>query len=111
LIAVEGGKAELAKDISMHIAAMRPKVLSVEELDPAEVKKERAVLKEAALNEGKPENIVDKMVEGRLRNYYAEHVLTEQPFVKDDKLTVGQVAKQGGMKIRKFVFWRLGESK
>jgi elongation factor Ts len=111
LIAVEGGKAELAKDISMHIAAMRPKVLSVEELDPADVNKERAVLKEAALNEGKPENIVDKMVEGRLRNYYAEHVLTEQPFVKDDKLTVGQVAKQGGMKIRKFVFWRLGESK
>ena len=110
LLSVEGGNAELAKDVSMHVAAMRPKVLHVEELDPAEVAKERAVLKEAALKEGKPENIVDKMVEGRLRNFYAEHVLTEQPFVKDEKNTVGQIAKQGGMKIRGFTFWRLGEA-
>jgi elongation factor Ts len=110
LLEVEGGNAELAKDISMHVAAMRPKVLTVEELDPADVDKERAVLKEAALNEGKAENIVDKMVEGRLRNYYAEHVLTEQPFVKDDKSTVGQIAKQGGMKVRRFTYWRLGSA-
>lgn len=111
LLAVEGGNAELAKDISMHVAAMRPQVLNVDDLDPAEVEKERAVLREAALKEGKPENIVDKMVEGRLCNFYAEHVLTEQPFVKDDKSTVGQVAKKGGMKIRQFAYWRLGESK
>lgn len=109
LLLVEGGNTELAKDISMHIAAMRPKVVNVEDLDPAEVEKERAILKEAALKEGKPDNIIDKMVDGRLRNYYAEHVLTEQPFVKDDKQTVGQVAKKGGMKIRGFLFWRLGE--
>jgi elongation factor Ts len=109
LLSVEGGNADLAKDISMQIVAMRPKVLHVAELDPAEVDRERAVLKEAALREGKPANIVDKMVEGRLRNFYAEHVLTEQPFVKDDKNTVGQVAKNGGMTIRQFVFWRLGE--
>jgi elongation factor Ts len=109
LLSVEGGTAELAKDVSMHIAAMRPRVLNVEDLDPADVNKERAILKEAALREGKPENIVDKMVEGRLRNFYAEHVLIEQPFVKDDKNTVGQIAKQGGMKIRQYTYWRLGE--
>jgi elongation factor Ts len=109
LLSVEGGNAELAKDVSMHIAAMRPKVLHAEDLDPADVAKERAILKEAALKEGKPENIVDKMVEGRLRNYYAENVLTEQPFVKDEKLSVGQVAKQGGMKIRAYTYWRLGQ--
>jgi len=110
LVSVEGGNQELAKDVSMHIAAMRPKVLRVEDLDPADVDKERRILKEAALQEGKPETIVDKMVEGRLRNFYAENVLTEQPFVKDDKQTVGQIAKQGGMKILDFVYWRLGEA-
>jgi elongation factor Ts len=110
LVSVEGGNQELAKDVSMHIAAMRPKVLRVEDLDPADVDKERRILKEAALQEGKPENIVDKMVEGRLRNFYAENVLTEQPFVKDDKQTVGQVAKKGGMKVLDFVYWRLGEA-
>jgi elongation factor Ts len=111
LLSVEGGNVELAKDISMHVTAMRPKVLSVADLDPKEVDRERAVLKEAALQEGKPENIVDKMVEGRLRDFYALHVLSEQRFIKDDKQTIGQIAKQGGMKIRGFTYWRLGEAR
>lgn len=109
LVAVEGGSDEVAKDVSMHIAAMRPAALSVADLDPAEVDKEREILREAALNEGKPANIVDKMVEGRLRNFYAERVLCEQPFVKDDKLTVGQYADQNGLKICRFVHWELGK--
>lgn len=108
LIEVEGGNDEVAKDICMHIAAMRPLGLNKEDLDPAEVDKERAILREAALQEGKPENIVDKMVEGRLRNYYAERVLTEQPFVKEQKMTVGQYAKENGMTIKQFVHWELG---
>ena len=69
LLAVEGGTEEVAKDISMHIAAMRPKALNVGDLDPALVAKEREILREAALKEGKPANIVDKMVEGRLRSF------------------------------------------
>ncbi len=109
LLAVEGGVEEVAKDISMHIAAMRPQALNVADLDPVAVQKEREILREAALTEGKPENIVDKMVEGRLRNFYAEQVLCEQPFVKDDKLTVGAYAKQAGMKIKQFVHWELGK--
>jgi elongation factor Ts len=110
LLQVEGGNEQLAKEISMHIAAMRPQAVSVDELDPALVDRERAILSEQAKKEGKPENIIAKMVEGRMRNFYAEQVLTEQPYVKDDKQTVGKVAAAGGMKLVRFVRWRLGET-
>ncbi len=111
LLEVEGGTPELAKDICMHIAAMRPTVVTKEELDPAEIEKEREILSEAARQEGKPENIIGKMVEGRLRNYYAMYCLEDQVFVKaeDGKTTVGQVAKQGGMKLKRFVHWELAK--
>ncbi len=109
LLAVDGGTDAVAKDVSMHIAAMRPKALNISDLDPALVDKEREILREAALKEGKPANIVDKMVEGRLRSFYAEQVLCEQPFVKDDKLTVGKFAAQHQMKIQRFVHWELGQ--
>ena len=110
LLQVEGGNAELAKDICMHIAAMRPAVLPTEELDPAVVAKEREILSAPARKEGKPEKIIAKMVEGRLRNFYAERCLVEQPIaneMKDGKKTVGQVAKEAGMKIVRFVHWEL----
>ncbi len=110
LVEVEGGNDEAAKDVAMHIAAMRPQALHVEELDATEVAEERECLRAAALKEGKPESIVDKMVEGRLRNFYAERVLCEQPFVKaDDKATVGKFAQQNDMKIDQFVHWELGK--
>jgi elongation factor Ts len=109
LLEVEGGNDEVAKDICMHIAAMRPDALQKEDLDSDIVAQEREILREAALKEGKPENIVDKMVEGRLRNFYAERVLCEQPFVKDDKITVGKHADGHGMKIKQFVHWELGK--
>lgn len=109
LIGVGGGTDDAAKDVCMHIAAMSPAALNIEALDPAEVEKERGILREAALGEGKPENIVDKMVEGRLRNFYAERVLLEQPFVKEQKQTVGQYAKESGLEIEEFVHWVLGE--
>ena len=110
LLAVEGGDNGIAKDISMHITAMKPQALSVGDLDPEFVAKERATLTEVARQEGKPDPIIEKMVEGRMRNFYAEHVLEEQPFVKDDKQTVGKVAAEGGMKLLKFVRWQLGET-
>ena len=109
LLETEGENSELAKDICMHIAAMKPQVVGKEDLDPEVVAKERDILAEAARKEGKPENIIDKMVEGRLRNFYAERCLAEQPFVKDDKRTVGQVAKDAGMKLVKFIHWELGK--
>jgi elongation factor Ts len=109
LLQVEGGNPEAAKDVCLHIASMRPRVLAKEELDAADVEKEREILSEAARNEGKPENIIGKMVEGRLRNYYAENVLLEQPYVKEPKQTVGQFAKEHGMKILRYICWELGK--
>lgn len=108
LLEIEGGNDAAAKDVCMHVAAMRPIALDKDAVDPAIVEKERQALKEAALKEGKPANIVDKMVEGRLRNFYAERVLTEQPFVKDDKQTVGKFAESHKMKLKGFTHWELG---
>jgi elongation factor Ts len=109
LLHVEGGAPAVAKDICMHIVAMRPTVTTVEELDPAKVEKEREILREAARHEGKPEKIIEKMVEGRLRNYYAEQCLLEQPFAKDPSKTVGQVAQEAGMKVLGFIHWEIGK--
>lgn len=110
LLEVEGGTDELAKDVSLHIAAMSPKATSTKDLDPELVNKERELQKDRARQEGKPENIIDKMIEGRMRNFYAEHVLEEQPYVKDESQTVGNVAKSGGMKLKRFIRWQLGET-
>ncbi len=110
LLEVEGGNDELAKEVSLHIAAMNPKAATKEDLDADLVASERATLSEAARKEGKPENIIEKMIEGRMRNFFAEHVLEEQPFVKDEKQTVGAVAKAGGMKLVRFIRWQLGEA-
>jgi len=109
LVEVTGGNLEAARDVCMHIAASRPEVLAKEDLDPAAVDKEREILSEAARKEGKPENIIGKMVEGRLRNFFAERVLLEQPFVKDDKRTVGKFAQDNGMKIVRYIYWELGK--
>ena len=108
LVQVEGGTDEAARDISMHIAAMRPAALSIEDLNQEDVDRERGILREAALQEGKPESIVDKMVEGRMRNYFAERALLEQNYVKDDSMTVGKYAESVGMTIKQFVHWELG---
>lgn len=110
LTEVEGGTNELAKDVSLHIAAMNPKAANKAELDPELVKKERELQADRARQEGKPENIIEKMIEGRMKNFYAEHVLEEQPLVKDESMTVGKVAKDGGMKIKRFIRWQLGET-
>ena len=101
--------ATLAKDFCMHITAMKPTVVSAADLDPAVVQRERETLAEAARQEGKPEKIIDKMVEGRLKDFYAAQCLSEQPFVKDTAKTVGQVAAAAGMKLIRFVHWELGK--
>lgn len=108
LLQVEGGNDAVAKDVCMHIAAMRPAGLTKDDVPAEDVERERGILRDLALKDGKPAAIVDKMVEGQLRNYFAERVLTEQAFVKDNKLSVGQYAQQNNMKIVKFVHWELG---
>ncbi len=112
LVEITGPKAaeagEIPKEIAMHVVALAPAAIRKEDLDPAVVEKEREILTEAARTEGKPENIIAKMIEGRLRNFFAQCVLIEQPFVKDDKLTVGQLAKQAGFEIKSVDNWKLG---
>ncbi|MEX2140957.1 MAG: translation elongation factor Ts [Pirellulales bacterium] len=110
LVEIEGGNAEAAKDVAMHVVAQNPSAVSKENLDPPLVQKEREILSEAARKEGKPENIIQKMIEGRLRNFYAERVLLEQPFVKDDKKSVGQYAKENGMQVKHFIRWQMGKT-
>ncbi|MEX0671524.1 MAG: translation elongation factor Ts [Pirellulales bacterium] len=99
---------EVAKDVAMHVVALAPQAIRKEDLDPAVVEKERAILTEAARHEGKPDNIIAKMIEGRLRNFFSQCVLLEQPFVKDDKQSVGQFAKAAGLEIKSVENWKLG---
>lgn len=100
--------AEVAKDVAMHVVALAPQALVKEDLDPAVVAKEREILSDAARKEGKPENIIAKMIEGRLRNFFSQCVLLEQPFVKDDKQTVGQLTKSAGLDVKRMENWKLG---
>ncbi len=110
LMSVTGGGDDHGKDVCMQVVAMRPAALSREEIDQDLVAKEREILLAAARQEGKPEAILEKMVEGRLRNFFAERVLLDQPYVKDDKVSVGQFADSVKMKLNKYVHWVLGES-
>jgi len=114
----EGDKAQLetlGKQIAMHIAAAKPDALSVAEVDPEKLARERSVLKEQAMASGKPADIAEKMVEGRIRKYYEEVVLLEQIYVMDNKSKVSQVvaetAKTLGkpVKVTGFVHYKLGE--
>jgi elongation factor Ts len=106
---VKGPKAaEVAKDVAMHVVALAPQALTKEDLDPAVVAKEREILTEAARKEGKPENIIAKMIDGRLRNFFSQCVLLEQPFVKDDKQTVGQLVKSAGLDVKRMENWKIG---
>jgi len=105
---------KLARDIAMHIAMMAPKYVSKEEIPAEELEREREIYKKAAIAEGKPEHIAEKIAEGRLKKYIQEVVLLEQPFVKDDKITVGELIQQAIAKIgenivvRRFCRFELG---
>ncbi len=105
----------LVRDIGMHIAASDPRFLRREEVTQADLDSEREIFREQALASGKPEKIVDRIVEGKLEKYYSQNVLMEQPFVKDPDKTIGQmitekVAKIGeNIQIRRFARFKLGE--
>lgn len=100
---------DVAKDISMHAAAMKPLYVTKEEVPAEELEKERVVLKEQAMNEGKPAEIAEKMVEGRIRKYYEEICLEEQAFVKEPSMSVGKYASNNGGKIVSMTRFEVGE--
>ena len=109
LITLEGANEEIAKQVAMHAAAMRPVVVNRNELSEDVVNKEREILKEQAMNEGKPAEIAEKMVEGRLLKFYQESCLEEQSFVLDDSISVGTYVKNNGGKIVSMVRFEVGE--
>ncbi|CAC5659276.1 TPA: elongation factor Ts [Staphylococcus aureus] len=110
LTVVEGSTdEEAARDVAMHIAAINPKYVSSEQVSKEEINHEREVLKQQALNEGKPENIVEKMVEGRLRKYLQEICAVDQDFVKNPDVTVEAFLKTKGGKLVDFVRYEVGE--
>ena len=105
----------LVKDIAMQIAAAKPLYILPEEVPTEELEKEKEILKAQALNEGKPEQVIDRMVEGRIKKYYSDVCLMEQPFVKDSSKTIKDVVNEAilsiGEKItvRRFTRYEMGE--
>ncbi|HMF18393.1 MAG TPA: translation elongation factor Ts [Gemmataceae bacterium] len=111
LLQVEGEKAEpqLLRDICMHITAKNPVAGKREDVPAESVEKEREIFKAQAAATGKPANIVDKIAEGKLKTWFAENVLLEQPFVKDDSKTVGDLLKAANLQFVKFIRFKVGE--
>ncbi|MEM7283217.1 MAG: translation elongation factor Ts, partial [Pseudomonadota bacterium] len=109
VVALEGGDAALAKDVAMHVAALNPPYVSANDVPEAVVSKEREILTEQAAQSGKPEEIIAKMVEGRLRKFLAETTLLGQPFVKDPDVTVEKLLKSSGAKVSGLLRFEVGE--
>ena len=109
LTLLEGADEETAKDVSMHAAAMRPSYVKREDVPAEEVERETSVLKEQAMNEGKPAEIAEKMVTGRINKFYKEICLEEQDFVKDSDMTVGAFVKSKNGSIVNMVRFEVGE--
>lgn len=109
LVICKGTTEEVAKDVAMQVAAMAPVALNREGVDPSMVEREEKVIKEQVMQEGKPENIAEKMVQGRLNKFYKEICLEEQAFVKDSGLSVKDYVKNNGGTIEKMVRFAVGE--
>ena len=109
LVELEGGDEALAKDIAMHIAASRPVAISEEDVPPELLDKEREIIKAQAEQSGKPADIVEKMIQGRLNKFLKEITLLGQPFVKDPDTSVGKLLEKAGARVLAFQRLELGE--
>jgi len=114
-VAKNEGFAAFAKDIAMHIAAANPAGLTSDDVDPAVIEKEREIYKAQMLEEGKPENIIDKIVDGKVEKFYKEVCLMSQQYVKDPQKTIEDVLKETigkigeNIQIKRFVRFQIGE--
>ena len=105
----------LVKDVAMHIAAASPRWLRREEVPPSEVEKEKQIYRAQMEKEGKPANVMEKIIEGKLGSFYSQFVLLDQPYIRDDKMSVGQLVAQASAKtgeniqVSRFVRFRVGE--
>jgi elongation factor Ts len=111
MVQVEGDKADpqLLRDVCMHITAKNPVAARREDISAESLEKEKEIAKSQAAATGKPANLVEKIAEGKMKTWFAENVLLEQPFVKDDSKTVGDLLKAAGLKLVRFVRLRVGE--
>ncbi|MER2063830.1 MAG: translation elongation factor Ts [Alkalibacterium sp.] len=110
LTVLEGtDKVEVARNVAMHVAAINPKYITRDDVPQEDRDHELNVLTEQAKNEGKPENIVEKMVQGRLNKWLAEVSLVDQPYVKNPDVTVGEYLKENGASIKSFIRYEVGE--
>jgi len=109
LVSLKGGSEELARDVAMHVAAVNPQVVSPADMPEEVVAKEREIYVAQAADSGKPAEIVEKMVDGRLRKFLAENSLTEQAFVKDPDQTVGKLVAAAGAEVVSFTRFEVGE--
>lgn len=112
IVAIDGDAEkidQIGNKIAMHIAANKPEFMSIADVDPVAVEREKKVFIESGATAGKPENIVENMVAGRIKKYYAESVLEEQPFVMDPSKTIKQVISEAGGTLKGFEYYVLGE--
>jgi len=109
IVELEGGDETLGRDLAMHVAASNPMCVSADEVPAETMAKEREIFRVQALESGKPENIVDKIIEGRVRKYLEEVTLLGQAFVKDPDTTVAKLLDQAGAKVRRFARVEVGE--
>ena len=109
LVALEGGNAELAKDVAMHVAAVSPQFVTPDAVPAEVVAKEKEIYVAQSQDSGKPADIIEKMVSGRVRKFLQEVSLSEQPFVKDPDVKVGELVKKAGAALVSFVRFEVGE--
>jgi elongation factor Ts len=109
LVKLKGGDQDLAKDVAMHVAAVNPQVVSAADMPEELVAKEKEIFMAQAQDSGKPADIIEKMVGGRIKKFLAENSLTEQAFVKDSEVTVGKLVASAGAEVISFVRFEVGE--
>ncbi|MEU5878226.1 translation elongation factor Ts [Spirillospora sp. NPDC047279] len=110
LVELDTENAEVAKDVAQQIAAMAPKYLTREEIPAEAIEKERALAEQLTRDEGKPEQAIPKIVEGRVNAYFRDFVLVEQAFVKDNKKTIAKVLQEAGVNVQRFARFKVGQS-
>ena len=109
LVGLSGGSEELAKDVAMHVAAVNPAVVNSDDMPADVVAAEKEIYAAQARESGKPEEIIEKMIAGRVAKFLKESSLVDQPFVKDPDTTVGKLVKAAGAEIISFVRYEVGE--
>jgi elongation factor Ts len=109
LVELKGGDQDLAKDVAMHVAAVNPQVVSADDMPAEDIEKEKEIYTAQALESGKPAEIVEKMIGGRIKKFLSENSLIEQPFVKDPETTVGKLVSSAGAGVVSFARFEVGE--